>query len=92
MKAAYYEIFGEVSAPDYKEFIEIRYDLDNIDQNNYSTLTITAQWQRISKMIIEFSQNLLSRERELRNDYKECVDLVLLILRSPFLSMFGQKP
>ena len=91
LKAAFFDVFGEDMSPVYLEFQEFYGQWDEIDKTNYSVLTLTHQWRRRAKRIIEFCNYHLAREK-FRDDYKECIELVLVVLGCPPKNFTYKKP
>ena len=80
LKDAWTSIFGEDMSPYYQEFKDFQKIWDGLKKDKIQGLGIGRGDMRArAKMIIEFCKEQLKR-RIVRDDYKECLQLVLVVL------------
>ena len=91
--AAWVAIFGEPDKCPYNmRFKDFQDNWDKIKQSNYEPLKIPPDFELKAREIIQFCQNALCSEKLTRNDYKECLELVLIVLGSPPQKFTFKKP
>ena len=92
LKAAFFDVFGEDMSPVYSDFQEFYNQWDDIKNNIFEGLTISPQWRRKAKKMVDFCNLHLARDKLLRDDYKEIIDLTLVVLGSPPNKFSFKKP
>ena len=91
LKAVWYVLFGEDMEPSYTDMGKFKNIWDKIDQNNFEILNPKPWMHRIRKKVVPFLKSLLAA-RQVRDDYRECIELVLLFLGSPPENFTFKKP
>ena len=81
--AVWEELFGKDMAPHYLDFEKFKKVFPNLDKEKFDILKPKQWMSQQIKIIIEFCQFILSSEKQPRDDYKECLELVLVILGAP---------
>lgn len=93
LKAAFVECFGDDLSPVYLEFEVFRCnEWYSLDLKLFVGLEIRRNMRRKTADMIVFCYHHLNREKQLRDDYKECLELVLVVLGSPPENFTFKKP
>ena len=79
LKDAWTSIFGEDMSPYYQEFKDFQKIWDGLKKDKIQGLGIGRSIRARANMIIEFCKEQLKR-KVVRDDYKECLQLVLVVL------------
>ena len=92
VESAYETVFGKDKSPYYKKFKEFQACWKDLDTRKYDPLMIDPWMQTKVPEIVQFCQNALSNDKIARNDYKECIELVLATLGFPPENFEFKKP
>ena len=92
LKAAWYQLFGEDMAPTFKEFENFGKAWDDMDKNNFHCLDIKPWMKEQRDIVVQYIRSLLESEKQPRDDYKECLELVLIVLGCPPKKFSFKKP
>ena len=76
----FFDVFGEDMSPVYSDFQEFYNQWDDIKNNIFEGLTISPQWRRKAKKMVDFCNLHLARDKLLRDDYKEIIGIILNII------------
>ena len=90
--SAWYVIFGEDQAPYIQEFKEFKANWDSIDKTKKIGLEICDTLKPLANQVIAFCQNQLTSQKQVRDDYKESLELVLVCLGQPPSNFTFKKP
>ena len=83
LRAAWESIFGEDMGPYYTEFKQFQSNWSNLNKTKTSGLDLQEEWMHEkADDIIKLCQTLLESDWA-RDDYKECIELVLFLLGHP---------
>ena len=78
--AAWYAIFGVDKSPEILQFKVFQVEWPTLDKSKYHGLTPDKRLQTKRNQVVAFLKDVLQREKLPRDDYKECVELVLVVL------------
>ena len=94
LKAAWQELFGVDMSPSYTEFENFKAKWDTLDKNNFKFLDPKKKpWMKEQRnIVVAFISSLLKSEKQPRDDYKECLELVLIVLGDPPEKFSFKKP
>ena len=91
LKAVWVCLFGEDMAPTIKEFEKFKANWDSLDKSNFKGLDLKPWMKEQLDIIIPFIKSLLESKKQPRDDYKECLELVLVVLGCPLPKNFSFK-
>lgn len=77
---AWQTIFGTDKAPEILQFKAFQKQWDELDKTKFTPLTPNAKLKAKRDDIVKFCQAALQGDKILRDDYKECIELVLVVL------------
>ena len=80
LKSAWFSIFGEDMSPFYEEFKNFKKLWNGLDKRKFDRLGVPRSMKARADRVIEFCKAQLSSGKQARDDYKECLDLVLVLL------------
>ena len=83
LTAAYESLFGKSMSPFYQDFQTFQKLFPKLDKSKFEILEPKEWMTSELNSIVEFCHHVLSSETQPRDDYKECLDLTLVILGSP---------
>ena len=92
IKSAWYALFGEDMEPSFTDFGKFKNVWEKIDQNDFEMLDPKPWMHKIRKKVVPFLTSLLAAKKQPRDDYRECIELVLLVLGSPAEKFSFKKP
>ena len=80
LRAAWESIFGEDMGPYYVEFKQFQSDWSKLNKTKTSGLELPEEWMREkADDVVKLCQTLLESHWA-RDDYKECIELILFLL------------
>ena len=91
LKAAWQALFGVDMEPSFTDFGKFKSVWEKIDQNNFEILDPRPWMKKHRAKVIPFLISLLESKQP-RDDYRECIELVLLVLGSPVENFSFKKP
>ena len=91
LKAAWEAVFGEDMEPSYTEMGIFQKNWEKIDKNNFEILNLKPWMKHYRAKVVPFLKSLL-QSKQPRDDYREVIELVLLILGSPVENFTFKKP
>ena len=91
LKAAWEAVFGEDMEPSYTEMGIFKKNWEKIDKNNFEILNLKPWMKHYRAKVVPFLKSLL-QSKQPRDDYREVIELVLLILGSPVENFTFKKP
>ena len=91
LKAAWEAVFGEDMEPSYTEMGIFKKNWEKIDKNNFEILNPKPWMKHYKAKVVPFLKSLL-QSKQPRDDYREVIELVLLILGSPVENFTFKKP
>ena len=92
LKTVWQTLFGIDMEPSYAEFKQFQKSWDTLDKNNFVQLN-PKSWMRPWRLkVIQYLKSLLESEKQPRDDYRECIELVLVVLADPPENYFFKKP
>ena len=92
LKTVWQTLFGIDMEPSYAEFREFQKKWDTLDKNNFEYLN-PKSWMKPWRLeVIQFLKSLLDSEKQPRDDYRECIELVLVVLADPPKNYTFKKP
>ena len=94
LKAAWQALFGLDLEPSYAEFRQFQKSWDKIDKDNFEHLDPKRKpWMRPHRAkVVAYLKSLLESEKQPRDDYRECIELVLIVLGDPPEKFTFKKP
>ena len=91
LKAAWEAVFGEDMEPSYTEMGIFQKNWEKIEKNNFEILNLKPWMKHYRAKVVPFLKSLL-QSKQPRDDYREVIELVLLILGSPVENFTFKKP
>ena len=94
LKAAWQTLFGIDMEPCFTEFGKFQKVWENLDKNDFDFLNPESKsWMKKHRnKVVPFLTSLLESEKQPRDDYRECLELVLMVLGSPPKKFSFKKP
>lgn len=83
---------GPSSAPDIPIFKRFRAVWAGIVQNDYRTLDLKEGCEDLQQSTLQFLAQMLERDRQIRDDYQELIELTMVILGSPPEAIHWRSP
>ena len=96
LRAVWEILFGKDMSPFYKDFEDFQASWDDIDKNNFEFLNPNRnerKWMKeIRNRVVSILESILQSEKQPRDDYKEVLELVLILLSAPPQKFTFKKP
>ena len=92
LRAVWEVLFGKDMAPHYKDFENFAALWAKLDKNNFEILDPKPWMKKIRNKIVPILTAVLESEKQPRDDYKEVLELVLLVLGAPPKNFTFKKP
>ena len=92
LKSSWETVFGIDKSPYYQKFKDFKGNWNNFEKTKFDVLKIEPWMQPRVLEVVQFCQNTLNSEKQPRDDYKECIELVLVTLGYPPSNFSFKKP
>ena len=83
LAAAWEALFGKDMSPHYEDFKNFQKLFPGLDKSNFDFLGLKQWMKPHQKRVVDFCLHLLNSQKQPRDDYKECLELILVVLGSP---------
>ena len=82
LAAAWEALFGKDMSPHYEDFKNFQKLFPGLDKSKFDILGLKQWMKPHQKRVIDFCLHLLNSQKQPRDDYKECLELILVVLGS----------